>query len=53
MQQNKARISVKFNWGATKPKVNVLKTMARCNICNNIMKDLKGNNSNIQKSKSG
>jgi hypothetical protein len=53
MEENRARISVKFNLGATRPKVNVLKTKVRCNICNNIIKDLKGNSSNIQTFKLG
>ncbi len=46
---------MKFNFGATRPKVDALKTKARCNIRNNIIKDLidlKGNISNIQLKKS-
>ncbi len=47
---------MKFNLGATKSKVDALKTKARCKICSNRIKDLidlKGNSSNIQTSKLG
>jgi hypothetical protein len=56
MEENKARVNVKFNLKATRPKINVLKTTARHNICNNKIINLiylKENSSNIQISKSG
>jgi hypothetical protein len=49
------QISVNFNFGVTKPKVNALKTKVRHNISNNIIKDLidlKINISNNQLKKS-
>jgi len=40
MEENMVGINVKFNLGATRPKVDALKTKARCTICNNKFKDL-------------
>jgi hypothetical protein len=48
-------VIVKFNLGATTPKIDALKTKAKHSIHNNRIKDfinLKGNISNIQASKS-
>jgi hypothetical protein len=56
MEENMVGVNVKFNLGATKLKVNALKTKVRRNICSIRIKDLinlKGNSSNIQTSKSG
>jgi len=56
MEENKTKVNMKFNLKATKPKINVFKTKARRNICNNKITNLiylKGNSSNIQTSKSG
>jgi hypothetical protein len=55
MEENKARVNVKFNLKAIRPKINALKTKARHNICNNKITNLiylTGNSSNIQTSKS-
>jgi hypothetical protein len=55
MEENMAGVSVKFNLGATKPKIDVLKTKVRPNMCNVKIKNLinlKGNCSNIQLNKS-
>jgi hypothetical protein len=40
MEENTVGINVKFNLGAIRPKVDALKTKARCTICNNKIKDL-------------
>ncbi len=40
IEENMSRVNVKFNLVAIRPKVNVLKTKAKRNICNNTIKFL-------------
>jgi len=40
IEENKLEVNVKFNLKTTRPKIDVLKTKVKCNICNNTIKDL-------------
>ncbi len=40
IEENRLGINVKFNLGAARPKIDVLKRKVRCNICSNTIKDL-------------
>jgi hypothetical protein len=50
IEENKLGVYVKFNLGVARPKIDVLKTNASCNICSDTIKnliDLKRKISNI------